>query len=117
MKHKPPQIRRPKTRTYVPDTSISSLPLGVFRIPPNDWFLSLRQPDGTREIRKVRGSLEEARGYRDLVLQKGAYTEAWLSEGKDHRVARKGSEKKETAMHQCVLGEVLIFDDEGYWTD
>lgn len=117
MKHRPPTTRRVRSHTYTPDYSIRDLPLAVFRIPPNDWMLSLRRPDGTREIRKVRGTLAEARKYRDEVLQKGYYTEAWLSEGKDHRVAKKKKDKSASATHQCTLGEVLIFDDEGYWED
>lgn len=77
-------------RTSSNSVKISDLPPGVWRIPPCRWVLSLRMHDGQREIRKVQGSLLEARQRRDSLMKTGRYQMAWLIEAReDVRTERK----------------------------
>ncbi len=60
--------------------NIRDLPLGVFKSPVSRWFLSLRRADGTRDVRKVTGTYQEARTRRNECMATGNYVMAWLNE-------------------------------------
>jgi hypothetical protein len=64
---------------------IKDLPLSVWKIPPRNWLLSLRRHDGMRDLRKVRGTIEEARAARDTILRAGNHSMAWLMEDDGRR--------------------------------
>jgi hypothetical protein len=66
---------------------IRDLPLGVWKIPPRDWLLSLRRHDGMRDIRKVRGTIQEAWAARDAILRSGNHSMAWLMEDDKSRTS------------------------------
>lgn len=85
MKIAPPRTRRvaTKMKAVIQPSFVASLPLGVFRLPPDLWMLSLRRNDGTREIRKIRGDLFKARARRDDLMKTGRYTMAWLMEARE----------------------------------
>jgi hypothetical protein len=59
---------------------IRDLPLGVWKIPPRRWVLSLRRHDGMRDIRKVSGSVLDAHAARAVYMKTGNYAMAWLME-------------------------------------
>ena len=87
---KPPRTpTTKKVKAYVEDTSVRDLPLGVWRLPPDRWVLSLRRQDGTREIRNVRGDVFAARAHRDSLLGTGRYTMAWLMEAREDTMAQR----------------------------
>lgn len=81
-------------RPKQPTVSIKDLPPGVWRIPPCRWILSLRTHDGLREIRKVRGSLTEARERRTSLMRSGRYSMAWLMEANEDVQSYKKTEKR-----------------------
>jgi len=85
------RVRYRKTRSRAPrqasrgEILIRDLPLGVWKLPPRNWLLSLRRHDGMRDMRKVRGTIEEARAARDVILRAGNHSMAWLMEDDGRR--------------------------------
>lgn len=80
------RVRFRKTRARVKrepsagEVLIRDLPPGVWKIPPRLWVLSLRRHDGLRDIRRVKGTITEAKAQRAVYMKTGNYTMAWLME-------------------------------------
>jgi len=69
-----------------------SFPKTAWRFPSNEWLISLKRHDGTKEYHSVTGSLQDARQVRDELLSGNRYRLAWIID--KERLPKKNTPRK-----------------------